>query len=60
MRAAVKAMRETLGMIVESGHAQSVQEIITPMSEMFDLVKLNELREMENKYIHSQKEMQFR
>ncbi|KWX80172.1 hypothetical protein AMQ84_04650 [Paenibacillus riograndensis] len=60
VRAAVKAMRETLGMIVESGHAQAVQEIITPMSEMFDLVKLNELRDMENKYINQQKEMQFK
>ena len=48
---AIRAMRETLARLRAEGRAAAVEDRIASLSEVFDLVRLDELRAAEQRYL---------
>jgi phosphoenolpyruvate phosphomutase len=50
VRAAIRAMRDALRRIIETGNGAAVSEDIAPLSEVYELVRLDHLEEAEWRY----------
>ena len=51
LRAAIRAVRETLCELRASGHARSVEDRIAPLREVFELVRLDQMHDEESRYV---------
>ena len=51
IRSAIRAMRETLGMLKEHGKANAVDDRIVPLQEVYDLVGVSKMKEDERRFL---------
>ena len=51
LRAAIKAMRETLARIYEAGHASAADDMIVSLPEVYELIGVPEMKESEARYM---------